>query len=77
MTCAHLKAYPTEDHYLAGGEDCIQYGVEVDCDIEKNIESAGMMNGSIEKVYRHNCGYHEIRTVKGTYKFGKTYIEEG
>jgi DNA-directed RNA polymerase subunit RPC12/RpoP len=67
-TCKHMMAIRQE-------VDEIRDFLLAECDIAYDLEDTGMCNGSVGHVFRSYCPGWENRTVKGTYKFGKTFIE--
>jgi hypothetical protein len=65
VTCAHFKAH-AEHGDLAKAE----------CDIELDLIDIPFGDYGLEHHYQSNCNGWEKRTAEGTYKFGKTFIEE-
>ena len=78
ITCANFVSLENDDiHWQEFGEDvCMSGGHSVECKIKLDIESAGMENGSIIHVLRSGCEGWCVRTIKGTYRYGKAMIEE-
>jgi len=69
-TCGHLKAEYWDHHWLEDGQDQCNWGYMAACEIQKD-----RVNGD-DRHLQHGCPFWQKRTVKGTFKFGKTYIEK-
>jgi hypothetical protein len=76
VTCKHLMAIQEEHHHMAFSEDQCDVSTSIECDIELDKVENDIYS-QITQTFQSHCGGWELRTVKGTHRFGKTWIEEG
>lgn len=74
VTCAHLLACEDERHEMWDGHDHCTVFWDVDCDLD--LAKTYLPGEGYQNTFKHNCDSWEPRTVEGTYKFGKTFIEK-
>jgi hypothetical protein len=73
VTCAHLIAASKTHGDIEDSEVTVQVQCNIDLDV---IDIDEIFGSERQRSYQANCDGWEKRTAEGTYKFGRTLIEE-